>query len=130
MLTRLVHADEAHVTSTDRGQLMTLARQTCSEAFWAVSGTPTKHALSSQNNERNGVSLARAWTSEGMEDLRRLLGIMTYLLHMKPFDVPGKLAENSANTLVVSPLNRYDGPMYGAVGRVENLIRMLMVRTR
>jgi hypothetical protein len=109
---------------------MTLARQTCSEAFWAVSGTPTKHALSNNNDPANGASLARAWTSEGMADLHRLLGIMTNLLHMKPFDVDGSQSENGTNALVVKPLTRNGPTMYGAVGRVENLVRMVMVRTR
>lgn len=95
-----------------------------------MSGTPTKHALSANSNTENGASLARAWTSEGMEDLQRLLGIMTNLLHMKPFDVDGTQSENGTNALVVKPLTRKGSPMYGAVERVENLIRMVMVRTR
>ena len=65
-----------------------------------------------------------------MDDLKRLLGIMTNLLHMKPFDTDAQLLGNNSTKLVVNPLSRRGGPMYGAVARVENLIRMTMVRTR
>ena len=123
-------ADEAHVAAQKRIGLMTLCRQTCSEAHWAVSGTPTKHALSSNSDTQAEASTAREWTSQGMEDLKRLLGIMTNLLHMKPFDADNQPSENSSTNLVVNPLSRHGGPIYGAVARVENLIRMTMVRTR
>lgn len=109
---------------------MTLARKTCSEAFWAVSGTPTKHALSSLTYAEDSAPVQTAWTQEGIQDLRHLLGIMTNLLQMKPFDVEGKAVGNSSNTLVVKPLAGKDGPSYGAIDRIEGLIHSVMVRTR
>ena len=118
------------MTNQKRTGLMTLCRKTCSEAHWAVSGTPTKHALSSHSDTPNEGSISRAWTSQGMDDLKRLLGIMTNLLHMKPFDTDVQPTENSSTNLVVNPLSGQGGPVYGAVARVENLIRMTMVRTR
>lgn len=109
---------------------MTLARKTCSQAFWAVSGTPTKHALSSDSHFENASTSASPWGQGSIQDLRRLLGIMTNLLQMKPFDIEGKSVDTSANTLVVKPLADKVGPCYGAIKRIEKLIHLVMVRTR
>lgn len=109
---------------------MSLARKTCSEAFWAVSGTPTKHALSIIAPPDEDAVEPCAWIAEGIQDLKHLLDIMTNLLHMRPFDVKGAGQENSANSLVVKPVSGKDGPLYGAIDRIEGLINSVVVRTR
>lgn len=49
---------------------------------------------------------------------------------MQPFDVKGAGQENSANSLVVKPVSGKDGPLYGAIERIEGLINSVVVRTR
>lgn len=107
---------------------MELARKTCSEAFWAVSGTPTKHALSATIGRSAPVS--GRWSEEAIKDVGRLLGIFTNLLQMKPFDVTGKSIANSPTTLVINPLRGKDGPEKGAVERLAHLVNCVMVRNR
>ncbi|KAJ9121638.1 hypothetical protein QFC22_002258 [Naganishia vaughanmartiniae] len=123
-----VIVDEGHVTNTGNGGLMDLARNTCSEAFWAVSGTPTKHALSSTIARDTATS--GKWSDEAIKDIGRLLGIFTNLLQMKPFDVTGKSVANSPTTLVINPLRGKDGPACGAVERLARLVNSVMVRNR
>ncbi|KAJ9102438.1 hypothetical protein QFC21_002838 [Naganishia friedmannii] len=121
-------ANEGHVASTGSGGLMELARKTCSEAFWAISGTPTKHALSSTIARDTAVS--GKWSDEAIKDIGRLLGIVTNLLQMKPFDITGKSIANSPTTLVINPLRGTDGPVCGAVERLAQLVNSIMVRNR
>lgn len=107
---------------------MELARKTCSEAFWAVSGTPTKHALSS--NVARDMAVSSKWSDEAIKDIGRLLGIFTNLLQMKPFDVTGNSIANSSTTLVINPLRGKHGPLCGAVERLTKLVNSVMVRNR
>jgi hypothetical protein len=109
---------------------MSLARQTCSEAFWAVSGTPTKHALTAIPSTDDTAPAPVAWTAEGMQDLKHLLDIMTHLLQMQPFNAKGAGPENKSHALVLKPVSGKDGPLYGAVERIEGLIQSVMIRTR
>ncbi|KAJ9107887.1 hypothetical protein QFC19_002630 [Naganishia cerealis] len=122
--------DEGHVANTANGGLMHLARKTCSEAFWAVSGTPTKHALSSFSYATCNMPDTGRWSDESLKDLNHLLGILTNLLQMKPFDVTGKSIATSPTTLVINPLRAKEGPVHGAVERVQKIIHSVMVRTR
>lgn len=156
---RLV-VDEGHVASATSTNLAEMSRKLSVERRWIVTGTPATNLLGlnfgqqadpvlevgsnealssssstfqSSSNEFEGSNLdsymdsdaVRRWTRHDREDLRKLSTMMTHFLGVPHFAANPKMLNE-----VIEPLMDHNGPRYGAIQVLTQVMSMIMIRHR
>ncbi|PCH37686.1 hypothetical protein WOLCODRAFT_95637 [Wolfiporia cocos MD-104 SS10] len=142
--------DEGHVSADRTTNLTALTKALSVERKWIVTGTPTTNLLglnfgqgselqypetsepdesADQVEEQERVELglvAREWTTDDRDDLRKLGAMITHFLAVPRFAND----QRAINKLVIEPLMEHPCPRPGAIKVLEQIMSMIMIRHR